>query len=52
MEAKFFNGLKREGILVKNLDHTHPVLADCLRVTVGTAEENALFIEGLKRNLR
>ena len=50
--SEVFEGLKSDGILVKNLDRTHTVLADCLRVTVGTAEENAQFIEGLKRNLR
>lgn len=35
-----FACLKGAGILVKNLHGTHPMLADCLRITVGTAEEN------------
>jgi histidinol-phosphate aminotransferase len=35
-----FAGLKARGVLVKNLNGAHPLLADCLRVTVGTPEEN------------
>ena len=31
-----FSGLKQRGVLIKNLHGTHPLLADCLRVTVGT----------------
>lgn len=42
-----FEGLKARGILIKNLDGQHPLLADCLRVTVGTPEENAAFLEAL-----
>ncbi len=37
------------GILVKNLHGAHPLLADCLRLTVGTPEENAALIDALKR---
>jgi histidinol-phosphate aminotransferase len=39
-----FEGLKGEGVLVKKLDGSHPLLADCLRVTVGTPAENARFL--------
>jgi histidinol-phosphate aminotransferase len=42
-----FAGLKRRGVLVKNLDGAHPLLADCLRVTVGQPEENQAFLEAL-----
>jgi histidinol-phosphate aminotransferase len=35
-----FEGLKARGILVKNLHGWHPLLANCLRITVGTPEEN------------
>jgi histidinol-phosphate aminotransferase len=39
-----FDSLRQQGVLIKNLDGSHPMLADCLRVTVGTAEENkAMF---------
>ncbi|MEM7026929.1 MAG: histidinol-phosphate transaminase [Pseudomonadota bacterium] len=35
-------------ILIKNLSKAHPSLTDCLRVTVGTEEENTMFINALK----
>jgi len=43
-----FDGLKAAGVLVKRLDGSHPLLADCLRVTVGTPEENARFVASLR----
>jgi histidinol-phosphate aminotransferase len=43
-----FNGLKQSGILIKNLDGAHPLLADCLRFTVGTPEENAALVTALE----
>ena len=42
---QIFQTLKQRGILIKNLGGTHPLLDDCLRVTVGTSEENAQFCE-------
>lgn len=47
-----FSGLKQRGVLIKNLNGAHPALADCLRVTVGTAEENERFITALKQSLQ
>ncbi len=44
---RVFNGLKARGILIKNLNNAHPLLAGCLRVTVGTPDENARFLEAL-----
>ena len=32
-----FAGLKARGVLVKNVSKMHPLLANCLRLTVGTA---------------
>jgi len=49
--AAVFEGLKRRGVLVKNLDGAHPLLADCLRVTVGTPDENRCFLDALKAEL-
>jgi histidinol-phosphate aminotransferase len=43
-----FEKLKQRGVLIKNLDGSHPALADCLRVTVGMPEENAQFITALR----
>ena len=44
-------GLRDAGILIKILDGSAPALADCLRVTVGTAEENSAFLAALTRLL-
>lgn len=42
-----FNGLRQRGVLIKNLHGSHPALADCLRVTVGTPAEDARFLDAL-----
>ena len=39
--------LKGRGILVKSLHGSHPLLAHCLRLTVGTPDENAKLLEAL-----
>lgn len=49
--TEVFNGLKQRGVLIKNLGGGHPMLNDCLRVTVGTPEENERFIAALKESL-
>ena len=40
------------GVLVKNLDGAHPLLADCLRITVGTPDENAALLDALRGALK
>ncbi len=45
--TQLFEGLKRRGVLIKNLDGGHPALTDCLRVTVGTQQENERFMAAL-----
>lgn len=47
-----FQTLKQQGILIKSLDGTHPLLENCLRVTVGTPDENSKFYETLHTILR
>jgi histidinol-phosphate aminotransferase len=49
--ARVFEGLKQRGVLIKKLDGGHPALLDCLRVTVGSAEENELFIKALQESI-
>jgi histidinol-phosphate aminotransferase len=49
--AKTFDGLKAHKVLVKNVSKMHPLLADCLRLTVGTADENAQLLAALKASL-
>jgi histidinol-phosphate aminotransferase len=39
--------LKARGILIKTLHGTHPLLANCLRLTVGTPDENAKLLGAL-----
>lgn len=46
--SEIFAGLKRRGVLIKNLHGSHPALAQCLRVTVGTPDENSRFLGALK----
>jgi histidinol-phosphate aminotransferase len=43
-----FLALKRQGVLIKNLSHQNALLHNCLRVTVGTSEENQVFLNALK----
>ena len=45
--AGVFEGLKAAGVLIKNMDRAGPLLRDCLRVTVGTGEENNAFLQAL-----
>lgn len=40
--------LREQGVLVKNLHGSHPQVADCLRVTVGTPAENDALIRALE----
>lgn len=49
--SQLFQRLKLRGVLIKNLDGSHPLLKNCLRVTVGTPEENALFLSALQVSL-
>jgi histidinol-phosphate aminotransferase len=44
-----FRALLDAGILVKNLDGWHPLLADCLRITVGTPSQNDALVAVLSR---
>ena len=48
---RIFDGLKRRGVLIKSLHGSHRLLADCLRVTVGTPDENAAFLTALTQTL-
>jgi histidinol-phosphate aminotransferase len=45
--GEIFQSLKARGVLAKNLDGAHLLLADCLRVTVGRPEENDAFLAAL-----
>ncbi len=49
--AATFSAMKQRGVLVKNVSPLHPLLADCLRITIGTPDENRLMIEALRASL-
>lgn len=49
--GKVFAGLKTRGVLIKNLHGAHPLLDNCLRVTVGAPEENQAFLAALAAEL-
>ena len=54
MEAdtnQVFAQLKAAGILIKNLNPAGGLLASCLRITVGTPEENQAFLAAFRNIL-
>ena len=46
-----FDELKTRGVLVKNVSKMHSLLAQCLRLTVGTADENTRLLAALQESL-
>lgn len=49
--AASFEGMKARKVLVKNVSRMHPLLAGCLRLTVGTPDENAQMLAALQSTL-
>lgn len=48
---RVFDSLRRQGVLIKNLNPAGGRLTDCLRVTVGKPEENQVFLAALQTAL-
>ena len=46
--AATFAALKARGVLIKNVSAMHPLLANCVRITVGTPDENTLLLQALE----
>ena len=44
---RVFDSLKAQKVLVKNVSKMHPLLANCLRLTVGTPEENQHLLSAI-----
>jgi len=44
-----YEALRRQGVLVRNL---HPGLENCLRINVGTPDENRILLTALREALR
>jgi len=49
--TRIFEGIKVGGVLIKNLSPNGGALTDCLRVTIGTEEQNAAFLCALQESL-
>jgi histidinol-phosphate aminotransferase len=49
--ARTFDAMKAQGVLVKHVAALHPLLANCLRLTVGAPDENDRMIGALKASL-
>ena len=49
--TRVFETMKQQGVLVKNFSGGHPLLDNCLRLTVGTPAENTAMLAALKSAL-
>ena len=49
--ARAFAGIKQRGVLVKHVAALHPLLANCLRLTVGAPQENQTMVRALRESL-
>jgi histidinol-phosphate aminotransferase len=43
--------MKARGVLIKDVGRMHPLLTGCLRLTVGTPDENAQMLDALRASL-
>lgn len=48
---RIFAAMAARGVLIKNSSAAHPLLANCLRITIGTADENAAMLAALQESL-
>ncbi|NDP40335.1 MAG: histidinol-phosphate aminotransferase, partial [Rhodoferax sp.] len=48
---KAFEGMRLRKVLVKNVANMHPLLTNCLRLTVGTGQENQQMLAALRNCL-
>ena len=49
--ARVFDSMKARGVLIKNVSAMHPLLANCLRLTVGTPQQNTQMMQALTESL-
>jgi histidinol-phosphate aminotransferase len=45
---RVFEGMRARGVLIKNVSGLHPLLANCIRITIGTPDENPLTLAALR----
>jgi histidinol dehydrogenase len=46
--ARVAAGMRQRGVLIKDVSRTSPLLAHCLRISVGTPQDNARMLEALQ----
>ncbi|MEW6688143.1 MAG: histidinol-phosphate transaminase [Pseudomonadota bacterium] len=49
--TRVFESLKAQGVLVRDFSGGHPLLENCLRLTVGTPEENRILLNAMREAL-
>jgi len=49
--GKTYEGMKTRKVLIKNVSTMHPLLHNCLRLTVGNAQDNATMLSALQASL-
>ena len=50
--TRVFEALRAQGVLVKDFSGGHPLLENCLRLTVGTPDENRILLAALREALK
>jgi len=50
--TRAFERVKAQGVLVKDFSGGHPLMENCLRLTVGTPEENRILLAALREALK
>ena len=50
--AAVFAGMKARRVLIKNVSGLHPLLAGCLRITIGTPDENTQMLAAFEAALK
>ena len=50
--TEIFESIKSRDVLIKNLHNAGDMLTDCLRVTIGKADENRAFMDALKAAIK
>ena len=50
--TRVFDRLKAQGVLVKDFSGGHPLLENCLRLTIGTPEENRILAAAIREALK
>jgi histidinol-phosphate aminotransferase len=50
--TRVFERVKAQGVLVKDFSAGHPLMENCLRLTIGTPDENRILVAALREALK